>query len=205
MGHIGHGIYEILKPIFGPENALMIVVGLGILVAIVALVLWIVGSIGELFERRRGGNAWVAADQGWYWWWPFKPYWWPRAFPQNETVAAFVKLYGVIGYSPCVDGSLEPGYEKIALYTIGPAVKHVARQLPDGKWASKLGKDNDIEHTLDGLADRGTPVQFLRRARAGTTSLSGTDETGRSGAGVLDQSASPEGCTEWDPFDGWGG
>jgi hypothetical protein len=78
-----------------------------------------------------------------------------------------VRVYGMHGYSPCVDGSLEPGYEKIALYAIGPAVKNVARQLPEGKWTSKLGKDFDLEHTLDGLAGQGTPVQFLRRACAG--------------------------------------
>jgi hypothetical protein len=102
----------------------------------------------------------------WYWWWPFS-WQWPIAFPQDETVAAFVKVYGMHGYSPCVDGSLEPGYEKIALYAIGPAVKNVARQLPGGKWTSKLGMYFDIEHTLDEGPRQGTPVQFLRRARAG--------------------------------------
>jgi hypothetical protein len=35
-----------------------------------------------------------------------------------------------------------------------------------------------------------------RRALAGTKSLPGTDETGRSGAVVLDQSASPEARTQ---------
>jgi hypothetical protein len=109
--------------------------------------------------------AWAAPDRGWYWWWPFESYRWPLGFPQDETVGAFVKLYAMIDYTPCVDGSLEPGYEKIALYAIGPAMKHVALQLPNGKWTSKLGKDIEkIEHTLDGLAGHGTPVQFLRRA-----------------------------------------
>jgi hypothetical protein len=51
MGHVGHGVSEVLKPIVGPETALMILVGLGILVAIVSLVLVIVGHLGDLFER----------------------------------------------------------------------------------------------------------------------------------------------------------
>lgn len=43
---------------------------------------------------------------------------------------------------------------------------HAARQLPDGTWTSKLGKDVDISHdSLDGLSgDRyGTPALILRR------------------------------------------
>jgi hypothetical protein len=153
--------------------------------ALLVIICLIGGSIAWLFERRQksvsnsptptdnnplatqDNNPLATQDEGWYWWWPFEPYWWPLAYPLNETVSAFVKLYAVLGYSPCVDGSLELGYEKIALYTIGPAVKHVALQLPDGKWTSKLGKDSEkIEHTLDGLAGHGTPVQFLRRVHA---------------------------------------
>jgi hypothetical protein len=42
----------------------------------------------------------------------------------------------------------------------------MARQLDDGKWASKLGQERDIIHTLSGLegAEYGTVVRFLKRA-----------------------------------------
>ena len=41
---------------------------------------------------------------------------------------------------------MEPGFEKVALHGDIFFYSHAARQLPDGKWTSKLGKDQDIEH-----------------------------------------------------------
>jgi hypothetical protein len=43
---------------------------------------------------------------------------------------------------------------------------HAARQLPNGKWTSKLGRWQDIEHELDGLVGEmyGTVKQILKRA-----------------------------------------
>ena len=41
---------------------------------------------------------------------------------------------------------LEPGFEKVALYGDSEYYTHAARQLPSGKWTSKLGKAEDVEH-----------------------------------------------------------
>jgi hypothetical protein len=45
---------------------------------------------------------------------------------------------------------------------------HAARQLPNGKWTSKLGRWQDIEYELDGLVGKmyGTVTvnQILKRA-----------------------------------------
>jgi hypothetical protein len=41
---------------------------------------------------------------------------------------------------------LEPGFEKIAIYLLGGAPTHAAKQLPDGRWKIKLGSWEDIEH-----------------------------------------------------------
>jgi hypothetical protein len=51
--------------------------------------------------------------------------------------------------------ALEPGIEKVAIYADLPADSwtHAARQLPNGRWTSKLGDFEDIEHdTPEGLA-----------------------------------------------------
>lgn len=45
-----------------------------------------------------------------------------------------------------MDGALEPEFEKIAHYVKGGNVTHTARQLPWGRWTSKLGPGIDIEH-----------------------------------------------------------
>jgi hypothetical protein len=41
---------------------------------------------------------------------------------------------------------LEPGFEKVVLYGSALLYTHAARQLPNGKWTSKLGALADIEH-----------------------------------------------------------
>jgi hypothetical protein len=51
----------------------------------------------------------------------------------------------------CEDGRLESGFEKIALFALEGLPKHAARQLQSGRWTSKLGRLEDIEHTLDDL------------------------------------------------------
>ena len=45
------------------------------------------------------------------------------------------------------DLSLEIGFEKVAIYSDAHGPQHVARQLPDGKWTSKLGQQVDVEHS----------------------------------------------------------
>ena len=80
------------------------------------------------------------------------------------------------GYERCEDGTLEDDIEKIALYARADQVQHATRQLPSGRWTSKLGDDCDIEHERDALtssANAGGGVQygevagFMCRAREG--------------------------------------
>ncbi|WP_293090687.1 hypothetical protein [Moorena sp. SIOASIH] len=57
-----------------------------------------------------------------------------------------------MGYTPCQSELTESGYEKIALYVDDRGIPiHAAKQLPNGKWSSKLGWLEDIEHELEGL------------------------------------------------------
>jgi hypothetical protein len=62
---------------------------------------------------------------------------------------------------------LEDGYEKVALYGNTFLYSHAARQLPNGKWSSKLGRSEDIEHdTPDDVAGGlyGEVHQYMKRA-----------------------------------------
>ena len=112
--------------------------------------------------------AFAAGDQR-RWWWPdpARISHWPSTAAREETIAAFQQAYGSLGYELCANAKLEIGFEKIALYAIGGAPTHAARQLPDGRWVSKLGELEDIEHaSLDILAGAlyGEVVAVLRRA-----------------------------------------
>ncbi|KYC37161.1 hypothetical protein WA1_46890 [Scytonema hofmannii PCC 7110] len=52
-------------------------------------------------------------------------------------------LYQTFGYTRCNSFELESGFQKIAIYTkpsgeLDGVPTHVARQLPNGRWTSKL-------------------------------------------------------------------
>ncbi len=114
--------------------------------------------------------AWAAGVQD-DWWWPdpLDVSYWPAAARREETVPAFIDAFQALGYQPCADAALEAGFEKIALYALAGAPKHAARQLASGRWTSKLGELDDIEHELDGLVGSwyGAVVQFMKRPRVG--------------------------------------
>lgn len=98
--------------------------------------------------------AWAAEDEQ-NWWWPDaqNEEYWPPGIPREETIEAFQQAFQTLDYELCQDDALEPGFQKIAIYAnFNKIPTHVARQLPDGKWTSKLGQDEDIEHNnLQGL------------------------------------------------------
>ena len=101
------------------------------------------------------------------WWQPGKYWYWPPGCPQKITIPAFVSAFATFGYQPCSDGRREKGYEKIVLYAEGEQPKHAARQLKNGRWTSKLGKDVDIEHKVKDLEGPhyGNVTMYFRRRR----------------------------------------
>ena len=64
-----------------------------------------------------------------------------------------------------MDAAIEPEVEKVALYARAGEPTHAARQLSSGRWTSKLGPEEDLEHSLEGLAGPayGVVVQILKR------------------------------------------
>ncbi len=88
--------------------------------------------------------AWVAGDTT-RWWQP--GVFWPNDVSRDDHgVGALENLFESLGYVECPDASLEVGYEKVAIYGAGFMYTHAARQLPNGRWTSKLGKAHDITH-----------------------------------------------------------
>lgn len=113
--------------------------------------------------------AWAVGEDS-RWWSPqeFGDYYWPDGAPRSESVDAYAVALESAGFEPCDSAEFEPGYEKVAIYaTAGGRFMYAARQLKDGRWASKLGAVEDIIHALDGLegADYGQVVRVLRRRR----------------------------------------
>jgi hypothetical protein len=114
--------------------------------------------------------AWAAGDTA-HWWWPdLDPeddaIFWPPGVALEETLGAFVAAFATLGYAPCAGEEPEPGFEKVALFARDGVPTHAARQLPDGRWTSKLGLREDIERELHAVSDElyGAVVLFLKRA-----------------------------------------
>jgi hypothetical protein len=89
------------------------------------------------------------------WWWPIPEngdnYWTPNV-PREETLEAFIQLFATVGYQVCQNAENETNFQKIAIYVLKEKPTHVARQLNNGQWTSKLGSNEDIiHHTLEGL------------------------------------------------------
>lgn len=114
--------------------------------------------------------AWAAGDNTRRWD-PdpvFQNFYWPDGVPREQTVEAFVLVFEQLKYEECDTGQVEPGFEKVAIYTRYATPQHVARQLENGLWTSKLGDDMDINHTLSSLESDlyGTVTKFMKRRRS---------------------------------------
>ena len=110
--------------------------------------------------------AWSAGDTE-HWWQP--GVFWPVETPPDAYgFGALEHALVSLGSEPCgLDPGLETGSEKVALYAAGLFYTHAARQLPNGKWTSKLGSAEDIEHeTPENVAGGvyGEVMQIMRRA-----------------------------------------
>jgi hypothetical protein len=111
------------------------------------------------------------------WWWPDgPPSYWPEGVKLEETLEIFAAAYADVGFEVCTKQcrDLEEGFEKVAVYVDADNVPtHAARQLANGKWTSKLGEWEDIQHdTLEAMEDAdglglgyGKVALILRRLR----------------------------------------
>ena len=100
--------------------------------------------------------------------WPAtEDYEWPADLSQEEDLDSFIMFFAIMGYQRCEGPEPEIGFEKIAIYALGTEPTHTARQLPSGKWTSKMGFDGvDIEHDDLGSLEGpryGQAHIFLRR------------------------------------------
>ena len=65
---------------------------------------------------------------------------------------------------------MEPDFQKIAIYADSQNIpRHIARQLPNGEWTSKIGQYEDIQHRNLNLLTGDPPaygnvVEVMKRA-----------------------------------------
>jgi hypothetical protein len=94
-----------------------------------------------------------------------KGYYWPPGAGSVETLAGWMSIFEMHGYTETTERTLEIEYEKIAIYESADGPEHVARQKASGLWTSKMGRGVDIEHALEALEGDfyGKVVAFMKR------------------------------------------
>ncbi|MFB1295787.1 hypothetical protein ACAG24_009750 [Mycobacterium sp. pW049] len=117
--------------------------------------------------------AWAVGDNVRFWDpSPIGAYHWPDGLPRDRSTATYILAFETVGFSVGGDASLEAGIEKIAIYGLNGQFQHAARQLADGRWASKCGEKEDIIHShpyeLEGdELGYGAVVAIMRRSLTG--------------------------------------
>ena len=116
--------------------------------------------------------AWAAARDQRRWWEPSTEvrHYWPAGVPRDYSMDAFVELFRAHGFEVGeLDLSIDPAVEKVVLYADQDGdFAHAAFQTDAGRWASKLGKWEDIEHDRPEdimCEDYGPPQVLLCRHR----------------------------------------
>ncbi len=108
--------------------------------------------------------AWAAGDML-HWWQP--SVYWPLPVAADDFgIEGLVRAFRQLGFEECSLATPESGWEKVALYGSHAMYTHAARQLPTGKWTSKLGREIDIEHdSVDDVAGGvyGEVLRLMRR------------------------------------------
>jgi hypothetical protein len=115
---------------------------------------------------------------------------WPLGVSPMPTIDNFREVFALEGFSDCVDGDLTSGMEKIAIFAKIPWATHTARQLPCGRWTSKLGRNIDIVHevpqVLEGPAYGAVSCFMERGAQARNVPTGGVTVRLNPGTGVFE-------------------
>lgn len=71
---------------------------------------------------------------------------WPPSLPRDHWIWTILRLFADEGFEVCENDTLEAGFERIAIFAFVGQFTHVARQLDNGQWTSKLGNRETITH-----------------------------------------------------------
>jgi len=93
---------------------------------------------------------------------------WPADLIGRGSLNDYLEVFQRHGFRTCdrAEGTVAvPGWENIAVFQEAGEFSHVAIQLASGRWISKLGDFEDIEHPLEPMEGRfyGDVSTFMKR------------------------------------------
>lgn len=87
----------------------------------------------------------------------------------DQSINPYINFFKERGFQICENGELEPGQTKICIYSKNGIFSHVSRLMENGRWASKMGNYEDIEHLsefdVSGIG-YGKPETYMKKAMA---------------------------------------
>jgi hypothetical protein len=96
-------------------------------------------SLQSAEDPRYNCIAFALNDDRQWWEYGAKLCYWPPGFTEGDTLESWVRVFELHGYRRTNDRNVEPATEKVAIYADQDSIAtHVAKQLPNGCWKSKL-------------------------------------------------------------------
>jgi len=116
-------------------------------------------------DERYNCVGWAAGRSDRRWWPSPSPGDWPADLPSANSVESLIALFARLGYVLGEPAVRAQSGERIAIFGHAGRPTHVARQLGDGRWTSKLGAEQDIVHELRAIEGEvyGSVVALLAR------------------------------------------
>ena len=97
-------------------------------------------------------------------WWQPGVYWPAETHQDDYGLGILVEAFRSLGFEECDEGGLERGYEKVALYGSTFLYTHAARQLPSGKWTSKLWRSVRVNAPVGAMRQKSLFQRGLRNS-----------------------------------------
>jgi len=109
--------------------------------------------------------AWALNDNS-KWYESDDDYFWFNDIARDNLLTTIQKIFENLGFHQTNFAKYQIDYERIALFSIdNNECSHLARQIDEDKWTSKLGSSYDVNHSIKSIENGiyGNAVIFLER------------------------------------------
>lgn len=92
-------------------------------------------------------------------------HWWPDGVNRDFSEIALLECFKCFGFLECDDSTIEPLFDKVALYSLDGQWTHAAKVVAVDRYHSKFGYNVDGFHTSGSVLSTkyGTVYQFMKR------------------------------------------
>ena len=92
-------------------------------------------------------------------------HWWPSGISRDFSENSLLECFKCFGFLECDDATIEPSFDKVALYSLNGQWTHAARVIDVDRYHSKFGYNVDGFHKSGNVLSTkyGTVYKFMKR------------------------------------------